>query len=121
MKRNCFFYYEEQDMGASIPTCNYYFRLGYCPCNKCKKYIDKGEVYSIVKARVDAGPKPSWIPCSERLPDFEEKSYWVCTRTGHQFSCKWKRYEPLGNWTWHTTATVIAWMPLPEPWRGDAE
>lgn len=54
LKRNCYFYHEEQDMGASIPTCNYYFKLEYCPCENCEKHADKSEVYRLVKYYADA-------------------------------------------------------------------
>lgn len=54
LKCNCYFYHEEQDMGASIPTCNYYFKLGYRPCKNCEKYVDKSEVYRLVKYYADA-------------------------------------------------------------------
>lgn len=83
------------------------------------EYLYDNNVHGDLKIEdmADDLAEPQWIPCSKRLPDFEEKSYWVCTRTGRQFSCKWKRYEPMGNWAWHTTATVIAWMPLPEPYK----
>jgi len=40
-KRRCAYYEEVQDMGAHIPTCNFYNRLGYCPCDSCHSYVDK--------------------------------------------------------------------------------
>lgn len=49
LKRNCYFYYEEPDMGASIPTCNYYFKLGYCPCENCEKYVNESKVRTLVR------------------------------------------------------------------------
>lgn len=52
-REDCYFYYEEPDMGAHIPTCNYYKKLGYCPCNKCDKFFDKSEVHSIIKEKVE--------------------------------------------------------------------
>lgn len=52
-KNHCYFYYEEKDMCAIIPTCNYYQQLGYCPCENCNKYVAKGEVYGMIKKIVD--------------------------------------------------------------------
>lgn len=52
-KNDCYFYHDEKHMGGSIPTCNYYNKLGYCPCDDCKKYIKRSEVFDMVKERVD--------------------------------------------------------------------
>lgn len=52
-KRDCFFYSEEKDMSANIPSCDYYMRFGYCPCSSCDKYIKKTDVYSIVRKMLD--------------------------------------------------------------------
>lgn len=52
-KTDCYFYHEEQDMGAHIPTCNYHHKLGYCPCENCEKYIKRSDVFKIIKERVD--------------------------------------------------------------------
>lgn len=52
-KEDCYFYHEVRDMCAIIPTCNYYSRLGYCPCNNCEKYFKKSETYETIKNIVD--------------------------------------------------------------------
>ena len=64
-----------------------------------------------------------WIPCSRELPKEEERSYWVCMEDGYQKQCRWKRYEGKDCYiyAWHSTMKVIAWMPLPEPWKGEKE
>ena len=77
-----------------------------------------------------------WIPCSERLPS-EKGMYLVTSRekaTAEEFGfdlddveVKKMRFDEDGwripkhipewiNGVVHTT--VLAWMPLPEPWRG---
>lgn len=49
IKRNdCYFYYEEPDMGAHIPICKLYSKLGYCPCENCKDYVSEAEAYKRV-------------------------------------------------------------------------
>ena len=66
-----------------------------------------------------------WIPCNERLPKEEKKTYWVCTDTGHQCECRWTNNRfgiGEGEWGWSIFDTPqyskpIAWMPLPEPYR----
>lgn len=52
-KTDCYFYEEVQDMGAHIPTCGYHHKLGYCPCEECKKYIHSGDVLKGVRDYVD--------------------------------------------------------------------
>lgn len=53
-KEDCYFYHEEHQMGATIPTCSYHNNgLGDCPCEGCKKYIARSEVCKMVKESVD--------------------------------------------------------------------
>jgi hypothetical protein len=52
-KESCYFYNSVKDMGGNIPTCDYYGKLGYCPCNECVKFVDKSEVFDIVKKIAD--------------------------------------------------------------------
>lgn len=69
--------------------------------------------------------KGKWIPCSERLPKEEKKTYWICTDTKHQCECRWTNNRfgiGEGEWGWSIFDTpqytkVIAWKPLPEPWK----
>lgn len=50
VKEDCYFYHEEPQMGATIPTCSYHNKgLGDCPCEECKKYISRSDVYKMVK------------------------------------------------------------------------
>lgn len=77
------------------------------------------------KGKQDA--QPEWIPCSERLPKEEKESYWVCTDGGYQHECRWTNTNPLWthlttNWHWNIFdipqySKVVAWMPLPEPYK----
>ena len=78
-----------------------------------------------------AQPEQRWIPCSERLPQNEKKTYWVCTDTGYQCECRWTNVnhfwtDLITDWHWHIMdipryTEVVAWMPLPEPWRGEQD
>ena len=69
-----------------------------------------------------------WIPCSERLPKKADGEYWVCTDTGYQCQCRWTDdvygLGSSGEWAWKIFdipqySHVIAWMPLPKPWKGE--
>ena len=66
---------------------------------------------------------PTWIPCSERLPEPEKKIYWVCTDGGYQCQCRWTNINHIWtdlttDWHWHIGdvpqySKVIAWKSLP--------
>ena len=63
-----------------------------------------------------------WIPVSERLPK-ASGTYQVTCMDGRiyrstyaKFQCKLKRWELTGARSYWK---VIAWMPLPEPYKGD--
>lgn len=74
-----------------------------------------------------------WIPCSERLPFAEYgESKTVLATCKHRNpdygdDCRWIRelYYNGGVWCFPTGETyegrVIAWMPLPEPYREDGD
>ena len=53
-----------------------------------------------------------WIPCSKRLPF--DAGYYLTTTTYNEVFCDyWNLNE------WNRTEQVIAWMPLPEPYKGE--
>lgn len=67
-------------------------------------------------------PEPHWIPCSERLPEvgqdilFSVGDLYVsegCLRADGDWSqFRWQAIQKKDS--------VKAWMPLPEPWRGES-
>ena len=83
-------------------------------------------------------PEPQWIPCSERLP--KERDAGILKKLGtnklsddvlitvdvkgtqmtdvgctHDGVWQWKHKYAFPDWT------VIAWMPLPEPYREEGD
>jgi len=75
---------------------------------------------------------PRWIPCSERLPDKKEKTYWVCLEGCGQCQCRWTNdmyglgTNEWSKWGWHIMdkpqySTIVAWMPLPKSYKGEKE
>ena len=69
----------------------------------------------------------SWIPCSERLPEDVEigeeyPTVVFCTKDAVYVG--FYEYYLDGKW-WaaeeYTVDNVIAWMPLPEPYKGGAK
>lgn len=64
-----------------------------------------------IRVLPSAQPKQRWIPCSARLPF--DAGYYLTTTTYNEVFCDyWNLNE------WNRTEQVIAWMPLPEPYKG---
>ena len=79
---------------------------------------------------IDYEPEQRWIPCSERLPE-KETHFYLTTIANHGLNftttlpddvdvVRWDydRRKGHNSWHWCTERTVIAWMPLPEPYEG---
>jgi len=91
--------------------------------NGCLESIEalmaEGEIYDI-----DYDPEQHWIPCSERLPE-EGREVLTCLtdwKTGEQrrvvsYRIDFNMWHGYGRYN----EKCVAWMPMPEPWRGDAE
>lgn len=61
-------------------------------------------------------PEPHWIPVTERPPE-ESGCYLVSVKNDHK-----RRYSKTAWFekdAWLARQDVIAWMPLPEPWKGE--
>ena len=63
-----------------------------------------------------------WIPCSEILPK-ESGTYFVTAYDGHckrtsfmKYQKKYQRWDLTGTRTYWK---IMAWMPLPSPYKGD--
>ena len=74
-----------------------------------------------------AQPEPQWIPCSERLPEdveIGEEYPTVIFCTKDNVYVGFYEYYLGGRW-WaaedYTVDKVIAWMPLPEPYKEGAD
>ena len=63
-----------------------------------------------------------WIPCKERLPEYDGE--YMVTKKTFGWNCEEyaetdiARYEKKNGW--HKADQVIAWMPLPEPYKEHA-
>ena len=62
-------------------------------------------------------PQPRWIPCSERLPQDEQKVL-ITTRSGNLIDVDTSIFYHASAFWEHY---VIAWMPLPEPYKAESE
>lgn len=87
-------------------------------------WCDKDEVSTILNDLPPAEPK--WVSCSERLPDYEEDVLTCYATAGIiEIQCL-KRHIGNDHWEnshgdWQDLVGVVAWMPLPEPYRGESE
>lgn len=65
--------------------------------------------------------RQKWIPCSERLPETGE--YVLCSQdngdVGEGKLLDYGRWHICYDQTCHRPYWVKAWMPLPEPWKGE--
>ena len=111
-----------------------------------KKYIEAGEFWNrlisvsendwvgfdtIDEVLSGMPSEQRWIPVTERLPEEICDSYWVCTDSGYQCECRWTNINPFWtnlttSWHWNIFdipqyTTVVAWMPLPTPYKGGEE
>lgn len=64
-----------------------------------------------------------WIPCSERLPE-EDIKVLVTDEDGDIYIAyydynEWSDEPKIEWWTGEFRIYPIAWMPLPEPWKGE--
>ena len=99
--------------------------------------IDDGHNWNelcVTKDEIDdmpsAEPELKWIPVTERLPE-DNRQVLVYAQSTHFALAKYDEMrEADGEWkkqwvtfdAWkpfYTIKNVIAWMPLPEPWRGE--
>ena len=60
--------------------------------------------------------KGEWIPVTERLPEKKVKDYLACCEDGYVATIMYDN----GRWLINDN-NVIAWMPLPEPYKKGGE
>ena len=59
-------------------------------------------------------PKQEWIPCEERLPEVG-MSVLVTSKNGYVYTSN------IAHGEWEYGGEIVAWMPLPEPYKETAD
>jgi len=75
-------------------------------------------VFDVIKSLPSAQPEQRWVPCSERLPEKNCRCLTTNEAWG-SFEVDWNAWID-GQWL-YPNEKPIAWMPLPEPYRGGDE
>ena len=51
-KRNCYFYRDYHEMGATIPSCTLERECAKCPCDNCTRFVSNDTVTQLAIAYV---------------------------------------------------------------------
>ena len=86
-------------------------------CNLIFDAADTIEILSTKLSKHNLG-YGEWIPVSERLP--EKYDQYLCYCDGGEFYVYWLENKPWVE-RFLEDELIIAWMPLPEPYREDGE
>ena len=110
-------------------------------CNMPAMVAGMRQIASVIEEQPKIG---EWIPCSERLPDDRDNRFYMCTVENHEedppMFCQYEEEYGFGFWNdiydEHTLGfvdsefktneelgyeKVVAWQPLPEPYRPEKE
>lgn len=90
-------------------------------CEYCEYFYNENVIQSIKE--IPSVQPQRWIPVTERLPEPDER---VAVTTGgyeyHVWDCMSNRGDDYfwedEEGDYHNKYAAVAWMPLPEPWRG---
>lgn len=86
--------------------------LNYIGANVKYNAEDPLGSYSALLAAINDAPAAGWIPCSEKLPEINGL-YLVTGVRGVVYALAVK------DGRWDGGLKPVAWMPLPEPYKGD--
>ena len=117
--------YDGAYMGQSGDWCNECPGFDRDDCFKLSDETRKKWADEIIKALPTVPPEPQWIPVSERLPEIGK--YVLCYLKsrryfGHYRVCIYRAADkyinhPYFDFNENGFPDVIAWMPLPEPYK----
>lgn len=94
------------------------------------KNVNKGIISALQSIIEELPPAQQWTPVSEGLPKLKDGHYvsgWVLCSDNEERICFGRVEETVfGQMLWNcerdgVSGKVLAWMPLPEPYKGDVE
>ncbi len=86
--------------------------------NSNRSVSDYNMLIDFIDRHFDNQPQYNWVPCSDRLPDeYQKVLVTLNSPSGKQFI----RTDQIikGTWWQYEDEYVIAWQPLPEPYKGE--
>lgn len=120
------------------PKCSGFRRMKRCrhmnnqqAIDRLLKHLEWGwteETAKAIELGIQALKENTWIPCSERLPE-EHLRCLVTRKNKYEDDIDLDVREDVfieveGIWDWQSifeglTDNIVAWMPLPEPYKGE--
>ena len=85
------------------------------------KHLEWGwseETVDAIGMGIHALKETQWIPCSERLPE-DNTDVIVCFYSGTVTEMRYWGNGIFQGIYEHTTKSIVAWMPLPKPYKGE--
>lgn len=103
---DCYFYFEQADMGAHIPCCFYKeYGLGECPCDDCTNYMPQSKVSEIVRA---------FIKSKANKPTYDERQKALTNLLFDSINCENKEKRKQYN----TAIKLLESIPFEESYEG---
>lgn len=102
---------------AAIEALHQWFADGF----EEDRWWNSTHVLAALEGLPSAQPEQRWIPCSERLPKYGEPVLW-CNEKGSVFTTAITFVNERGDFAVgkrHRRYSVVAWKPLPEPYKGE--
>lgn len=95
-------------------------KRGYWSPNKKQELVDRLALYEDREDAKDTNVLGKWIPCSERLPE-NAMNVIAQFSSGTVTELRYAGNGIFEGIYEYSTKVIIAWMPLPEPYKGADE
>ena len=86
----------------------------------------RADVQEVLDAQPTADAVPRWIPCEDRLPEPNLAVLGYAPKFDNIFAvyydsvCGWITWNPVHDEPFPSfQGEIVAWMPLPEPYKGE--